>query len=87
MKFVDVPCGCGGLARGLTQADWECVLAVDHDDDAIKVFASNVGGRNVLKHDMALPLPNVRRLRAALRRGALVGGPPHLSSVRSLQQG
>ena len=37
MKYVEYCAGIGGTRAGLDAAGWECVLAVDHDPDAIAV--------------------------------------------------
>jgi site-specific DNA-cytosine methylase len=37
MKYVEFCAGIGGTRAGLDAAGWECVLAVDHDPDAIAV--------------------------------------------------
>ena len=37
MKYVEYCAGIGGTVHGIDAAGWECVLAVDHDPDAIAV--------------------------------------------------
>lgn len=37
MKYVEYCAGIGGTRAGLDAAGWECVLAVDHDPDAVLV--------------------------------------------------
>lgn len=37
MKYVEFCAGIGGTRAGLDAAGWECVLAVDHDPDAVLV--------------------------------------------------
>lgn len=40
-KFVDLFAGCGGASQGATQAGYEVVLAVDHDEKAVALHARN----------------------------------------------
>lgn len=80
MHYVELFCGCGGLAEGLRQAGWECDLAVDWDDYALGVYRANFRTHRTLRHDLRTPLP-VDALSEAVRHrlrtgGALVGGSP-----------
>ena len=37
MRYVEFCAGVGGTRAGLDAAGWECVLAIDHDSDAVEV--------------------------------------------------
>jgi DNA (cytosine-5)-methyltransferase 1 len=38
---IDLFCGAGGMTEGFRQAGFTCLLAIDHDPQAIKTFAFN----------------------------------------------
>lgn len=80
MHYVELFCGCGGLAEGLRQAGWTCMLGVDHEPHALEVYARNFPTHPTLRHDLNEPLPasalddeQRRRLRDG---GVLAGGSP-----------
>lgn len=37
MKYIEFCAGIGGMRAGLDAAGWQCVLALDHDPDAVEV--------------------------------------------------
>lgn len=80
MRYVELFCGCGGLAEGLRQAGgWECLLAVDHDPQTLALYGANFPNHPRLCHDLNDPLPRATAdaLRPALRSGGvLAGGSP-----------
>jgi DNA (cytosine-5)-methyltransferase 1 len=39
--FIDIFSGCGGLSYGLEKAGWQCLAAVDHNEQAIATFNKN----------------------------------------------
>ena len=43
MKYIEFCAGIGGTRAGLDAAGWQCVLAVDHDPDAITVHRMTHG--------------------------------------------
>lgn len=81
IEYVELFCGCGGMAAGLRDAGgWECRLAVDHDPYALEVYAANFPTHATLRHDLNEPLGDAvpADVRAALRKpgGMVVGGSP-----------
>ena len=57
MRYIELFCGCGGTAVGLSHVGWECVLAVDNDPYALSLYKSNFKTHRILQHDLNLPLP------------------------------
>lgn len=76
MQYVELFCGGGGLAEGLRQAGWECMLAVDNDPHALAIHHENFD-HPTLQHDLNQPLPLADDVRHKLRHGGcLAGGSP-----------
>lgn len=75
---IDLFCGAGGLTRGLVEAGFRSVLAVDHWQPALDTFETNFPGIPLLRADIQ-DLTGEDLLRyAGLSEPptALVGGPP-----------
>jgi DNA (cytosine-5)-methyltransferase 1 len=43
LLYADLFSGCGGMSLGFEQAGFECVGAVDHNEDAAETYSSNIG--------------------------------------------
>jgi DNA (cytosine-5)-methyltransferase 1 len=41
--YADLFCGCGGMSLGFERLGFECVGAVDEDEDAATTYATNIG--------------------------------------------
>lgn len=67
--FIDLFCGCGGLALGFQQAGFKSVFAVDNDPASVKTYQRN------FKHPVYLGdvecLENV-----SVKSDLIIGGPP-----------
>ena len=76
-KALDLFCGAGGLSLGLHQADFEVVMGVDHDDEALETHRSLFPGLSVnwdLAEDRSID--HVIRLASACSVDLVAGGPP-----------
>jgi DNA (cytosine-5)-methyltransferase 1 len=49
-KFIDLFAGCGGLSLGLTNAGFECALAVEAHEDAFATYRKNLIDRECSPH-------------------------------------
>lgn len=74
---ADLFCGAGGLSMGLSQAGFDVVLAVDHDEEALETHRSNHPGLSV-NWDLADEdvVERVARLVSAAQITVVAGGPP-----------
>ena len=77
---VDLFCGAGGLSRGFLDADYDVVLGVDFDDQALKTFEKNHGDAKAMKLDL-FNHDNIDKIIEYLNNknkkvDVLVGGPP-----------
>lgn len=43
LLYADLFSGCGGMSLGFEQAGYECVGALDKDEDAAETYATNIG--------------------------------------------
>lgn len=43
LLYADLFSGCGGMSLGFEQAGFECVGAIDQDENAAQTYASNIG--------------------------------------------
>lgn len=76
MDYVELFCGCGGMAEGLRQAGWACHQAVDNDPFAMALYGANFPEHPQRIHDLNEPMPDAAALRKCVRAGVLVGGSP-----------
>lgn len=65
---VDLFCGAGGLSHGFAAAGFRGVLAIDHDENAVRTYARNLG-----RHVMRAEIDRGTTLPAA---DVIAGGPP-----------
>lgn len=76
-KFIDVFSGCGGLSYGLEQAGMECLLGIDHNQDAIETFKMNHQSAEAFCGDIReLDNETVSELIGHQEIDFVVGGPP-----------
>ncbi len=74
---ADLFCGAGGLSLGLTEAGFDVVLAVDHDEEALETHRAHHPGLSV-NWDLA-DATVVERVAGLIRRcgiSLVAGGPP-----------
>ncbi|MDP1820898.1 MAG: DNA (cytosine-5-)-methyltransferase [Acidimicrobiales bacterium] len=76
-KAADLFCGAGGLSLGLTEAGYDVVLAVDHDDEALETHRAHHPGLSV-NWDLADPgvIEEVADLVKTCGIELVAGGPP-----------
>jgi DNA (cytosine-5)-methyltransferase 1 len=68
-RFIDLFCGCGGLALGFNQAGFKSVFAVDKDKSACATYQLNFG-HNVFADDIS------KLKRVPVDADLVIGGPP-----------
>lgn len=86
---IDLFCGCGGLTRGLRDAGFRVLGAIDNDVYALEAYRANHGGVQVWSSDIRRVSAAQVRRSLKLRKGQLdllAGCPPcqGFSSVRTL---
>src|SRR5882762_2729169 len=86
---VDLFCGCGGLTRGLRDAGFRVVAAVDNDSYALEAYRANHRRTRVWPYDIRRVSASRMRKDLGLRKGQLAllaGCPPcqGFSTVRTL---
>jgi DNA (cytosine-5)-methyltransferase 1 len=76
--FIDLFCGCGGFSLGFTRAGFQCLAAVDFNEEAVKVFQENLPDvPNVLKRDLKkFTAPELSELIGGAPVDVVIGGPP-----------
>ncbi len=52
---VDLFCGCGGLAKGFSDARYRVILGVDNDESSLRSFKKNIKGSQILNIDLSRP--------------------------------
>lgn len=79
-KVLDLFCGAGGLSRGFIDADFEVVLGVDFDKNALNTFKLNHEGAEAMSLDL-FKEENINVITDFLKENnheidVLIGGPP-----------
>jgi len=74
MRVVDLFAGCGGLALGFKQPDYEVVAAFDNWDAAIEIYRANLP-HPVFKQDLSNVATSLDRIRE-FHPQMIIGGPP-----------
>lgn len=76
-RAVDLFCGAGGLSLGLTEAGFDVILGVDHDEDALETHRAYNPGLSV-NWDLGDPdvVEEVAALVSRLGVQLIAGGPP-----------
>jgi DNA (cytosine-5)-methyltransferase 1 len=88
MTFIDLFCGCGGFSLGMERAGFQCLAAIDFNEEAIQTFKANFSKKTlVLCKDLTKFPP--AKLAAKLKVNhvnVIVGGPPcqGFSNVRQV---
>ena len=85
--FLDLFCGCGGFSLGLERAGFQCLAAIDFNEEAVATYKANFKGPLALKKDLTKFTP--AKLAAKLGVNSvdvIVGGPPcqGFSTVRQV---
>src|SRR4051794_12633488 len=77
LSVVDLFCGAGGLSRGLIDAGFEIVAAIDSWEIAIQSYGANFPNHAVLCGDVAnLGKAAFRQLGVPATLDLIAGGPP-----------
>ena len=71
MKYIDLFCGAGGVACGLSEAGWECIAAADADPAACMLYRTNFPSHPLYHRDLAK-----QPVTEDIHDGVLIGGPP-----------
>lgn len=74
LKIVDLFSGCGGLSRGLQDAGFDVVLAVDNWKPAVDIYEANFS-HPIVNLDLSDVDKSVKKLKA-FKPDIIVGGPP-----------
>src|SRR3974390_2506963 len=77
-SFIDLFCGCGGFTLGMLRAGYECVAAIDSDQEAISPLQANIPTLPyALQRDLTKYRPSdLAQLIGRDRVDVIVGGPP-----------
>ena len=77
-NVLDLFCGCGGLSKGFEMAGYNVVLGVDFNEPALKTYAYNHKGSNVLFGDLSADetFDEIDNLLEGKKVDVIIGGPP-----------
>jgi DNA (cytosine-5)-methyltransferase 1 len=79
-SFIDLFCGCGGFSLGMERAGFQCLAAIDANEQAIAVFRANfphVPRELVLAEDLTRFRPEtLADLLGTREVDVIIGGPP-----------
>lgn len=84
--FIDLFCGCGGFTLGMLRAGFDCLAAIDFNEQAVATLKANLADkehpglspvRHALKRDLTAFRPaELASLIGTDRLDVIVGGPP-----------
>lgn len=74
LRAIDLFCGAGGLSRGLCDAGFEIVAAVDSWETALRSYRANFPTHRVLGSDASAVTPDL--FKVSTRLDLIAGGPP-----------
>lgn len=88
LTCLDLFCGCGGFALGMVRAGFQCLAAVDFNEEAIATLKANLGKETLaLCKDLSRFSPHELAAKIGLNTvDVIVGGPPcqGFSTVRQV---
>lgn len=78
LNFIDLFCGCGGFTLGMERAGFQCLAAIDSNEEAIEVFRRNFPQvQHALEEDLTEFSPQELADRIGNQAvDVIVGGPP-----------
>lgn len=88
LTFIDLFCGCGGFSLGMERAGFQCLAAIDFNEEAVATFRANFPERTLaLKKDLTKFTPaQLGKMLGTNSVDVIVGGPPcqGFSAVRQV---
>src|SRR5579884_3441207 len=88
MNFIDLFCGCGGFSLGMVRAGFQCLAAIDFNQEAITTFRANFSKDTLaLCKDLTKFPPDKLAAKLGINHvDVIVGGPPcqGFSTVRQV---
>lgn len=77
-NVLDLFCGCGGLSKGFEMAGYNILLGVDFNEPALKTFAYNHHGSQILCGDLSdqETFKSIDALIGKNKIDVIIGGPP-----------
>lgn len=78
LSFIDLFCGCGGFTLGMERAGFDCLAAIDFNQQAVEALHTNLPHiPNVLHRDLTAFSPEeLARMIGERQVDVIVGGPP-----------